>query len=88
MRYELTDYEWDAIKPMLPNKARDCRNSIHFLGLNVGWRCRVPESPALPATLWNAEPNGSSASCPGSTVGSRPPQLTTSVLERKIRWQV
>jgi hypothetical protein len=36
MRYELTDYEWDAIKPMLPNKARDCRNSIHFLGLNVG----------------------------------------------------
>jgi transposase len=22
MRYELTDYEWAAIKPMLPNKAR------------------------------------------------------------------
>jgi len=22
MRYELTDYEWTAIKPLLPNKAR------------------------------------------------------------------
>ena len=22
MRYELTDYEWAAIMPMLPNKAR------------------------------------------------------------------
>jgi transposase len=22
MRYELTDYEWTAIKPMLPNKSR------------------------------------------------------------------
>jgi transposase len=22
MRYELTDYEWTAIKPMLPNKPR------------------------------------------------------------------
>ena len=22
MRYELTDYEWDAIKPFLPNKPR------------------------------------------------------------------
>jgi transposase len=22
MRYELTDHEWDSIKPMLPNKPR------------------------------------------------------------------
>ncbi|WP_338310638.1 transposase, partial [Bradyrhizobium ottawaense] len=22
MRYELTDYEWSVIKPMLPNKSR------------------------------------------------------------------
>ncbi len=22
MRYELSDYEWTAIKPMLPNKAK------------------------------------------------------------------
>ena len=26
MRYELTDYEWAAIRPMLPNKA-PCRGS-------------------------------------------------------------
>ena len=25
MRYELSDYEWIAIKPMLPNKPRDVR---------------------------------------------------------------
>ena len=25
MRYELTDYEWAAIKPMLPNKPRGVR---------------------------------------------------------------
>jgi len=25
MRYELSDYEWTAIKPMLPNKPRNPR---------------------------------------------------------------
>jgi hypothetical protein len=25
MRYELTDYEWAAIKPFLPNTPRACR---------------------------------------------------------------
>ncbi len=25
MRYELTDYEWAAIKPFLPNRPRGCR---------------------------------------------------------------
>ena len=25
MRYELSDYEWTAIKPMLPNKPRGVR---------------------------------------------------------------
>ena len=25
MRYELTDYEWAAIRPMLPNKVRGVR---------------------------------------------------------------
>ena len=25
MRYELSDYEWTAIKPMLPNKSRGVR---------------------------------------------------------------
>ena len=47
MRYELTDYEWTAIKPMLPNKPRgiprvnDRRvlNGIFWvLSLAAGWR--------------------------------------------------
>jgi transposase len=44
MRYELSDYEWGIIKPMLPNKPRgiprvyDRRvlNGIFFLGPAVG----------------------------------------------------
>jgi transposase len=44
MRYELSDYEWSAIKPMLPNKPRGVRrvsdrrvraNKSHALG-NLG----------------------------------------------------
>jgi transposase len=27
MRYELSDHEWTAIKPMLPNKPRGVRRS-------------------------------------------------------------
>ena len=29
MRYELTDYEWTAIKPMLPNKPRGDRRVLN-----------------------------------------------------------
>jgi transposase len=38
MRYELTAYEWTAIKPMLPNKPRGVRRAMtvvrqwHLLG--------------------------------------------------------
>ena len=47
MRYELTDHEWSAIKPMLPNKVRgaprvnDCRvlNAIFWvLRSGAPWR--------------------------------------------------
>lgn len=36
MRYELTDREWAATKPMLPNKARDvpCVNDRRVLNGN------------------------------------------------------
>ena len=43
MRYELTDHEWAAIKPMLPNKPRcpTCERppcpELHLLGLAI-WR--------------------------------------------------
>jgi transposase len=34
MRYELTDHEWAAIKPMLPNKPRGvpCRRDLPLSG--------------------------------------------------------
>jgi hypothetical protein len=39
MRYELTDYEWAAIRPMLPNKARargrSARPQRHLLGAAI-----------------------------------------------------
>jgi transposase len=31
MRHELSDYEWTAIKPMLPNKPRGVRRVNHQL---------------------------------------------------------
>jgi len=43
MRYELSDFEWTAIKPMLPNKMRGVRRvndrpraQWHLLGAAVG----------------------------------------------------
>ena len=33
MRYELTDYEWAAIKPFLPNKPRGTRAGIVMGGM-------------------------------------------------------
>ena len=69
MRYELTDHEWSAIKPMLPNKPRgvarvnDRRvlNGIFWvLRSGAPWRRPVsilPRSPApgasRPATVSN-----------------------------------
>ena len=46
MRYELTDYEWAAIRPMLPNKARGVRydgtwtrvTEVRALAGNHSWR--------------------------------------------------
>jgi transposase len=44
MRYELADYEWTAIKPMLPNKPRGVPrvNDIRQPGLCVGSRAEKP----------------------------------------------
>jgi len=59
MRYELTDDEWTAIKPMLPNKPRgvprvnDRRvlNGIFWvLRSGAPWRvCRTTSAPTPPA---------------------------------------
>jgi len=41
MRYELTDYEWAAIKPMLPNKPRGVPRVIDRRVLNgIFWVLR------------------------------------------------
>jgi transposase len=36
MRYELTDHEWTAIKPMLPNKPRGVPRVNDIPALDVG----------------------------------------------------
>ena len=62
MRYELTDHEWAAIKPMLPNKPRgvarvnDRRvlNGIFWVlrpGARLGGTCRTVLVPTPPATI-------------------------------------
>ena len=71
MRYELSDYEWTAIKPMLPNKPRGVRrvNDRRVLG-GIFWvlrqglhgaTCPRPLVPALLVTI---------ASCGGGGLAS------------------
>ena len=42
MRYELTDYEWAAIRPMLPNKARGVRRRTIDVSSTASARCCDP----------------------------------------------
>ena len=61
MRYELSDYEWTAIKPMLPNKSRGVRrvndrrvlNGIFWFCARVrhGETCQRPMVRAPPVTI-------------------------------------
>ena len=61
MRYELSDYEWTAIKPMLPNKPRGVRrvNDRRVLKASFGScvqvrhgaTCQKPTVPAPPVTI-------------------------------------
>ena len=61
MRYELTEYEWTAIKPMLPNKPRGVprvndrrvlNGILWVLRSGVPWR-DLPESYGPPTTCYN-----------------------------------
>jgi len=61
MRYELSDYEWTAIKPMLPNKPRGVRrvndrrvlNGIFWvLRSGAPWR-DLPETYGPRTTCYN-----------------------------------
>ena len=61
MRYELSDYEWTAIKPMLPNKLRSVRRASDRRVLNGifgfcdqvrrGATCQRPTVPAPLVTI-------------------------------------
>jgi transposase len=60
MRYELTEYDWTAIKPMLPNKLRGVPsvNDRHVLNsilwvLRSGAQCDLPESYGPPTACYN-----------------------------------
>ena len=58
MRYELTDCEWAAIRPMLPNKARGVRRGTIDVSSTAGCCdpahhgaiCRIAQAHAPPAT--------------------------------------
>ncbi len=60
MRYELSDYEWTAIKPMLPNKPRGVRrvndrrvlNGIFWVLRSAAWR-DPPENYGPRTTCYN-----------------------------------
>ena len=58
MRYELSDYEWTAIKPMLPNKPRGVRRVNDRRVLNgIFWVLRPRCAMARPARdLWSPHP--------------------------------
>lgn len=55
MRYELSDYEWTAIKPMLPNKPRGVRRVNDRRVLNgIFWVLRSGAPVARPArNIWS-----------------------------------
>ena len=55
MRYELTDYEWSAIKPMLPNKPRGVPRVNDRRVLNgIFWLLRdLPDSFGPYTTCYN-----------------------------------
>jgi transposase len=58
MRYELSDYEWTTIKPMLPNKPRGVRRANDRRVLNgIFWLLRSgAPSRDLPENLVPAPP--------------------------------
>jgi hypothetical protein len=60
IRYELSDYEWTAIKPMLPNKPRGVRrvNDRHQIILGCSTAANVQPAFAAADELSPADRNG------------------------------
>ena len=71
MRYELTDYEWAAIRPMLPNKARGVRRVDSTASARCcdpahhGAICRIVTVHAPPATTVSS--GGEGPECGGGS---------------------
>ena len=97
MRYELTDYEWTTIKPMLPNKPRGVRrvndrrvlNGIFWvLRSGAPWRDFTP--PVVQQDYTYLVPAGSSiksaadADKPGVRIAVVRNHLSTLALSRRI----
>ena len=79
---ELTDYEWAAIRPMLPNKARgvprvDDRRVLNgicwVLRSGAPWRCRIAMAHAPPATTVSSGSEG--LECGGGSWTHLPPLM-------------
>jgi transposase len=71
MRYELSDYEWTAIKPMLPNKPRGIRRVNDRRVLNgIFWvlRSGAPWRD-LPETYGCLSAYGCACLCPADSEG-------------------
>jgi transposase len=88
MRYELNDYEWSVIKPMLPNKSRGVPR-VDVIADPSGARpsTRLGDSPFEhdPAKLGSGplrtiasalRPPGRASGSPRPTVGNRRARLT------------
>ena len=83
MRYELTDYEWAAIRPMLPNKARGVRRGTIDVSSTAsagccdpahhGAICRIAMADAPPATTVSS--GGEGPECGGGSWTHLPPLM-------------
>src|SRR6185295_15336473 len=91
MRYELSDYEWAAIKPMLPNKPRGVRrvndrrvlNGIFWvLRSGAPWR-DLPETYGPRTTCYNQTIN----CCGGFSINTFvvPAGMTETLIEARQR---
>jgi len=83
MRYELTDYEWAAIRPMLPNKARGVRRVDDRRVLNgICWVLRsgapwrdLPENFGPYTTCYNRFVRWRGLACGGGSWTHSPPLM-------------
>ena len=83
MRYELTDYEWAAIGPMLPNKARGVRRGTIDVSPTAsagccdpahhGAICQIAMAHAPPATTVSS--GGEGPECGGGSWTHLPPLM-------------